>query len=80
MSVYDKWAATYNGEVMDEAQDTVLDEFWEAANFSAEVETLVIEKLVVVVAKELIDYVKGQGDKAMLVIMRKDQHDGNEYI
>lgn len=51
---------------------TVLEEFWEAAKFSAEVEKLVAEKLVVVVAKELIDYVKGHGDKAMLVIMKKE--------
>ncbi|PON20085.1 hypothetical protein TGAM01_v211036 [Trichoderma gamsii] len=51
---------------------TVLEEFWEAAKFSAEVEKLVAEKLVVVVAKELIDYVKGHGDKAMLVILKKE--------
>lgn len=37
---------------------TVLEEFWEAAIFSAEVEKLVAEKLLVVVATELINYIK----------------------
>lgn len=80
MSIYDKWAATYNDEVMDKAQEyvapsivaqvafrasdnfarltkkhgtiiiTILEELWEAANFSAEIEKLVAEKLVMVVA------------------------------
>lgn len=51
---------------------TVLEEFWETANFSAEIEKLVAEKLVVVAAKEVIDYVKGHGDKAMLVVIQKE--------
>lgn len=51
---------------------TVLREFWEISQFKAEVEKLRIEKKVVVVAQEIIDYVKGHGDKAVLVILQKE--------
>ncbi|UKZ47125.1 hypothetical protein TrVGV298_001339 [Trichoderma virens] len=50
---------------------TVLQEFWETAKFHAEVEKLASKKLIKVVAQEVIDYVKGHGDKAVLVILRK---------
>lgn len=39
---------------------------------SAEVEKLVAEKLLVVVATELINYVQGLGGKATLVIMNRE--------
>ena len=50
---------------------TVLEEIWLSGGFQNEVEKLTAEKLVTVVTAELIDYVKGHGDKAMLVILRK---------
>jgi 2-polyprenyl-3-methyl-5-hydroxy-6-metoxy-1,4-benzoquinol methylase len=50
---------------------TILQEFWEAAKFKVEIEKLAAEKLIVVVAQEVIDYVKGHGDKAVLVILQK---------
>lgn len=52
---------------------TILDEIWVSGGFQAEVERLRAEKRVTVVAVELIDYVKGHGDKAMLVILEKTQ-------
>ena len=50
---------------------TILEEFWENANFGIEIKNLAAEKQVVVVAEEVIDYVKGHGDKAVLVILRE---------
>ncbi|KAF2464104.1 S-adenosyl-L-methionine-dependent methyltransferase [Lindgomyces ingoldianus] len=50
---------------------TILDEIWVSGGFKAEVERLRAESLVKVVAEELIDYVKGHGDKAVLVILEK---------
>ncbi|KAL7933601.1 S-adenosyl-L-methionine-dependent methyltransferase [Trichoderma chlorosporum] len=50
---------------------TILQEFWETAKFKVEVEQMAAENLVEVVAQEVIDYVKGHGDKAVLVILRK---------
>ncbi|KAL6859284.1 S-adenosyl-L-methionine-dependent methyltransferase [Trichoderma novae-zelandiae] len=50
---------------------TVLQEFWQSAKFNVEVEKLAAENVVEVVAQEVIDYVKGHGDKAVLVILRK---------
>ncbi|KAJ5591548.1 uncharacterized protein N7459_001917 [Penicillium hispanicum] len=52
---------------------TILDAIWVSGGFQAEVERLEAEKRVTVVAAELIDYVKGHGDKAMLVILEKTQ-------
>lgn len=50
---------------------TILEEIWVSGGFKAEVERLKAERLVTVVAEELIDYVKGHGDKAVLVILEK---------
>ncbi|KAL7808614.1 S-adenosyl-L-methionine-dependent methyltransferase [Trichoderma gracile] len=50
---------------------TVLEEFWETAKFDVEVEKLAAEKVVEIVAQDVIDYVKGHGDKAVVVILRK---------
>ncbi|OJJ42636.1 hypothetical protein ASPZODRAFT_20402 [Penicilliopsis zonata CBS 506.65] len=50
---------------------TMLEEVWVPGGFQAEVEALVSEGQVAVVFQELIDYVKGHGDKAMLVILKK---------
>ncbi|KAJ5698771.1 hypothetical protein N7462_000776 [Penicillium macrosclerotiorum] len=50
---------------------TILEEIWVPGGFKAEVEKLQAEGLVKVAAMELIDYVKGHGDKAMLVILEK---------
>ncbi|KGO68031.1 hypothetical protein PITC_053190 [Penicillium italicum] len=54
---------------------TILQEIWVSGGFQAEVEKLVAEGLVKVVTEELIDYVKGHGDKAVLLILEKiDRH------
>ncbi|KAJ5092361.1 hypothetical protein NUU61_007231 [Penicillium alfredii] len=50
---------------------TILEEIWISGGFKAEVEKLRAERLVAVVADELIDYVKGHGDKAVLLILEK---------
>lgn len=50
---------------------TILQEIWIPGGFQAEVEKLKAEGRVVVVADELIDYVKGHGDKAVLLILQK---------
>lgn len=50
---------------------TILEEIWESGGFRAEVERLKAEDLVTVVSEELIDYVKGHGDKAVLVVLEK---------
>lgn len=50
---------------------TILEEIWVSGGFKAEVERLEAESLVTVVAEELIDYVKGRGDKAVLVILER---------
>ncbi|KAB8238940.1 class I SAM-dependent DNA methyltransferase [Aspergillus alliaceus] len=50
---------------------TILQEVWVPGGFQAEVEALAAEGQVDVVFQELIDYVKGHGDKAMLVILKK---------
>ncbi|KAJ5482328.1 hypothetical protein N7475_001140 [Penicillium sp. IBT 31633x] len=50
---------------------TILEEIWVPGGFKAEVEKLVAEGLVKVVTEELIDYVKGHGDKAVLLILEK---------
>ena len=51
---------------------TILDEIWVSGGFKAEVEKLKEEGLVNVVTDELIDYVKGHGDKAVLAILEKN--------
>lgn len=51
---------------------TILDEIWISGGFKAEVEKLKEEGLVNVVTDELIDYVKGHGDKAVLAILEKN--------
>ena len=50
---------------------TILEEVWVSGGFKAEVEKLKGENLVKVVTEELIDYVKGRGDKAVLVVLEK---------
>ncbi|KAJ5156382.1 hypothetical protein N7492_009185 [Penicillium capsulatum] len=50
---------------------TILREIWVPGGFQAEVEKMKAEGLVTVVADELIDYVKGHGDKAVLLILQK---------
>jgi predicted TPR repeat methyltransferase len=50
---------------------TILEEIWVSGGFKAEVERLKAERLVAVVSEELIDYVKGHGDKAVLLILQK---------
>lgn len=50
---------------------TILDEIWIPHGFKAEVEKLQAEGLVRVVSEDLIDYVKGHGDKAVLLILEK---------
>lgn len=50
---------------------TILEEIWVSGGFKAEVERLKAGNLVTVVAEELIDYVKGHGDKAVLVVLEK---------
>lgn len=50
---------------------TILREIWIPGGFKSEVEKLKAEGLVTVVADELIDYVKGHGDKAVLLILQK---------
>lgn len=50
---------------------TILHEIWVSGGFEAEVEKLKAEGLVRVVTEELIDYVKGHGDKAVMLILEK---------
>ena len=50
---------------------TVLEEIWVLGGFKAEVERLKAENLVTVVSDELVDYVKGHGDKAVLLVLEK---------
>lgn len=51
---------------------TILEEIWVSGGFKGEVESLKAENLVTVVSKELIDYVKGHGDKAVMVLLEKN--------
>ena len=50
---------------------TVLEEIWVSGGFKAEVERMKAENLVTVVSDELVDYVKGHGEKAVLVVLEK---------
>lgn len=50
---------------------TILDQIWAPGGFKAEVEKLAAEGLVNVRSTELVDYVKGHGDKAVLLILEK---------
>lgn len=50
---------------------TILEGIWVSGGFKAEVERMEASHLVTVVAEELIDYVKGHGDKAVLLVMEK---------
>jgi len=52
---------------------TILQQIWIPGGFKAEVEKLKEEGLVEVISDELIDYVKGHGDKAVLLILQKSQ-------
>ncbi|KAI3110134.1 hypothetical protein CBS147333_5055 [Penicillium roqueforti] len=54
---------------------TILQEIFVSGGFQAEVEKLVAEGLVKIVTEELIDYVKGHGDKAVLLILEKIDRD-----
>ena len=53
---------------------TILEEIWVSQGFDREAEKLKGEKLVTVIAAELIDYVKGRGDKAVMLVLRKVDH------
>ena len=53
---------------------TILEEVWVSGGFKGEVETLKDERLVEVVAADMIDYVKGHGDKAMMLVLGKLDH------
>lgn len=50
---------------------TILEEIWIKGGFKEEAEKLQAEGLVKVVSEDLIDYVKGHGDKAVLLILEK---------
>ncbi len=50
---------------------TILEEIWVSGGFEAEIERLKAENLVTVVSEELIDYVKGHGDRAVMVVLEK---------
>lgn len=50
---------------------TILEEIWLSGGFKDEVEKLEAEGIATILGMELIDYVKGHGDKAMLVTLRK---------
>ena len=50
---------------------TILEEIWISGGFKAEIESLKAEKLVKVISEELMDYVKGHGDKAVLIVLEK---------
>lgn len=50
---------------------TILEEIWVPGGFQAEVEKLKAEGSIKVLTEELIDYVKGHGDKAVLLILEK---------
>jgi 2-polyprenyl-3-methyl-5-hydroxy-6-metoxy-1,4-benzoquinol methylase len=50
---------------------TILEEIWVAGGFKAEVEKMRADGLVNVVAQELVDYVKGHGDKAILLVLER---------
>ncbi|KAL8669928.1 MAG: hypothetical protein Q9168_005508 [Polycauliona sp. 1 TL-2023] len=50
---------------------TILEEIWISGGFKTEVEKLQAENLVTVVSDGLIDYVKGHGDKAVLLVLEK---------
>ncbi|KAL2864800.1 class I SAM-dependent DNA methyltransferase [Aspergillus lucknowensis] len=50
---------------------TILEEIWVSGGFKAEVERLKAESRVTVITEELIDYVKGHGDRAVLVILKR---------
>jgi len=52
---------------------TIIDGLWVSGGFKAEVEKLATEDMVRVVSMELKDYVKGRGDKAMLVVLEKSK-------
>lgn len=52
---------------------TILEELWINGGFKAEVEKLVSENLVTVIADGLVDYVKGHGDKAVLLVLKVNQ-------
>ena len=53
---------------------TILEEIWVPGGFKAEVESLKAENLVTTVSEELIDYVQGHGDKAVLIVLKKLDH------
>ncbi|EGP84640.1 unnamed protein product [Zymoseptoria tritici ST99CH_1A5] len=50
---------------------TILEEIWVAQGFKTEVEKMAAEGIVNVVAQELVDYVKGHGDKAILLVLER---------
>ena len=50
---------------------TILEEIWVSGGFKAEVERLETDKMVKIVAQEPKDYVKGHGDKAILIVLEK---------
>lgn len=50
---------------------TILEEIWVSGGFKREVERLRVEGLVTVISEDLIDYVKGHGDRAVLIVLKK---------
>ncbi|OGM48640.1 putative williams-beuren syndrome chromosome region [Aspergillus bombycis] len=50
---------------------TVLEEIWVSGGYKAEADKLEAEGLAKVVSRDLIDYRKGAGDKATLLLMKK---------
>ncbi|KAF2724515.1 S-adenosyl-L-methionine-dependent methyltransferase [Polychaeton citri CBS 116435] len=50
---------------------TVIEDIWVSGGFKAEVEKMASESLVQVIAEELIDYVKGRHDKAMMIVLER---------
>jgi hypothetical protein len=50
---------------------TVIEPLWDDAGFKKEVARIETGRMAEVVQQEVVDYVKGRGDKAILVVLRK---------
>ena len=51
---------------------TILEELWLQGGFKAEAQKLQAEGLVTILADDLVDYVKGHGDKAAVLVLQKN--------
>jgi predicted TPR repeat methyltransferase len=51
---------------------TVIEPLWDNAGFKTEVARIEAGRMAEVVQQEVVDYVKGRGDKAVLVVLRKN--------